>query len=300
MTAPLDGIFIPAATPFDADGDLRLDWFAGNLRRWGATSVRGIMVLGTNGEFRSVNDTEARAIIDCASENIGDKTLIAGAGRESTRLTVDFIQSLTDLRGPLHYVSVLPPHYFKGAMTADALRQHYVTVADNSPFPVLIYVAPSYANGLVVPPSLVGELAEHPNIAGIKDTSTDQMTSYMLAAGGRDDFAVMAGSLNTLLTCLQFGGPGGIVSAANYFPEACARITELYASEGPDAAIAQFRALQALIKVTGGRQGVASVKACMNLLGYEAGVPRAPVRPMPGEAAESMRAHLDAAPHLSH
>lgn len=289
MNDKLTGIVVPATTPFDDAGDLRLDWLEHNLRRWSTTSVRGVMVLGTNGEFRSVDDDEARAVVATAAANRGDKTLIVGVGRESTRLTVQFIASIAEHADAVDYVSVLPPHYFKGAMTGEVLRDHYVAVADQSPIPVLLYVAPSYANGVLIPPAVVASLADHPNIAGIKDTSNDQITSYLLAAGGREDFSVLAGTMNTLMTGLLFGSPGGVVSAANFFPDECAEVVRL-AAEGRQAeALSAYADVQRLIKITGGRRGVASLKACMNLLGYRAGIPRAPVPPLDENERRAVR-----------
>ncbi|WP_375432200.1 dihydrodipicolinate synthase family protein [uncultured Friedmanniella sp.] len=289
MNDKLTGVLVPATTPFDDAGDLRLDWLEHNLRRWSTTNVRGIMVLGTNGEFRSVADDEARAVVATAAANRGDKTLIVGAGRESTRLTVQFIASIAEHAEAVDYVSVLPPHYFKSAMTGEALREHYLAVADQSPIPVLLYVAPSYANGVLIPPPVVASLADHPNIVGIKDTSTDQITSYLLAAGGRDDFSVLAGTMSTIMTGLLFGSPGGVVSAANFFPDECADVVRL-ASEGRQTeALTAYADLQRLITITGGRRGVASLKACMNLLGYRAGIPRAPVRPLDEDERRAVR-----------
>ena len=295
MNEKLRGIIIPAVTPFDDAGDLRLNWVEHNLQRWSTTAVRGVMVLGTNGEFRSVNDDEARSLVATAASTRGDKTLIVGVGRESTRLTVDFIDSLAEHADAIDYVSVLPPHYFKGAMTGDVLRDYYTEVADHSPMPVLLYVAPSYANGVLVPPSVVAALADHPNIVGIKDTSTDQLTSYLLAAGGRKDFSVLAGTMNTIMTGLLFGGPGGVVSAANYFPDECARVVQLAFDGAQAEAIDAYTDLQRLIKSTGGRRGIASLKACMNLLGYQAGVPRSPLRPLDDQDRQSVRDALVAA-----
>ena len=52
------------------------------------------MVLGTNGEFQSLDDDEARLVVQAAADHKGDKTLIVGAGRESTRQTIRFIETL--------------------------------------------------------------------------------------------------------------------------------------------------------------------------------------------------------------
>jgi 4-hydroxy-2-oxoglutarate aldolase len=295
MNEKLRGVIVPAATPFDDAGDLRLDWVEHNLKRWGTTDVRGVMVLGTNGEFRSVNDTEARSLVATAASARGDKTLIVGVGRESTRLTLNFIDSLAEQADAIDYVSVLPPHYFKGAMTAGVLHDYYTEVADHSPIPVLLYVAPGYSNGVLVPPTVVASLADHPNIAGIKDTSTDQLTSYLLAAGGREDFSVLAGTMNTIMTGLLFGGPGGVVSAANYFPDECARVVRLMFDGAQAEALDSYADLRRLIKITGGRRGVASLKACMNLLGYQAGVPRSPLPPLNDDDRRSVREALVAA-----
>lgn len=292
MNELLTGVIVPSVTPFDDAGDLRLDWLEHNLRRWSTTDVRGVMVLGTNGEFRSVDDDEARAVVATAAAERGDKTLIVGAGRESTRLTVRFIDSIAEHADRVDYVSVLPPHYFKGAMTGEALREHYLAVADASPIPVLLYVAPSYANGVLIPPGVVASLADHPNIAGIKDTSNDQITSYLLAAGGRDDFSVLAGTMNTIMTGLLFGSPGGVVSAANFFPDECAAVVRLAADGRQAESITAYADLQRLIKLTGGRRGVASLKATMNLLGYRAGIPRAPVRPLGDDEVRAVREAL--------
>ena len=298
MNDKLKGIVVPAVTPFDESDDLRLDWFEHNLKRWSETAVRGIMALGTNGEFRTLDDDEARSVIASAARSHGDKTLIVGVGRESTRATVTFIDSIGEHADAVDYVSVLPPHYFAGQMTGDVVYAHYTEVADRSPIPVLLYVAPAYSNGVVVPPAVVAKLADHPNIAGIKDTSSDKLTSYMLAAGGRDDFSVLAGTMNTIMTGLHFGGPGGVVSAANFFPDDCAEVVQMCFEGRTAEALARYAELQRLIAATGGRKGVASLKACMNELGYQAGIPRRPVPPLADRDRNDLRAALVAAGRL--
>jgi dihydrodipicolinate synthase/N-acetylneuraminate lyase len=117
----------------------------------------------------------------------------------------------------------------------------------------------------------------------------------MLAAGGREDFSVLSGTMNTIMTGMLFGGPGGVVSAANFFPDECARVVQLMFDGAQAEAIDSYTDLQRLIKKTGGRRGVASLKACMNLLGYRAGVPRSPVRPLDDHDQRSVQEALVAA-----
>ena len=184
MNDKLRGIVVPAVTPFDESDDLRLDWLEHNLEQWGGTAVRGVMVLGTNGEFRSLDDDEARAVIARRHGHTGDKTLIVGVGRESTRTTVNFIDSIGEHAGAVDYVSVLPPHYFAKQMTGDALLAHYTEVADRSPIPVLLYVAPAYSNGVVVAARRRREARRPPQHRGHQG-HLDGQADGVHAGGGR-------------------------------------------------------------------------------------------------------------------
>lgn len=289
----LKGIVIPAVTPFDSDGELRLDWLAFNYSKWNETKVSGYMALGSNGEFRSLSDEEAFRVIEAASENIAeDKIFIAGVGRESLYQTLEFIRKLEKNKIPIDYISVLTPGYFKNAMTDEALIDYYQTIADYSSYPVLIYCAPKFANGVCISPRAVQILADHPNIAGIKDTSSDMMEAYMQAVGGRDDFEVFSGSLENIMTCFRYGGKGGIISSANYFPNTCAKLYELHVQEDNEITMNYFNRLKQLAKQTGGGYGVAGVKDVMNIMGYRGGLPRKPLFPCNEAIHDQMQAYV--------
>lgn len=292
MNEKLRGITVPAVTPFDAEGNVSVAMMEVNFAKWTSTGIKGIMILGSNGEFKALSDDESIIVVENAVRLKGDKTLIVGVGRESLHHTLEFIGRIKKYSDGIDFISVLTPHYFARKMTGEALYEYFRAVADFSPIPVLLYVAPSYANGVVIPPATLAKLADHPNIAGIKDTSKDQLTSYMVHAGGRDDFDVMSGSLGTIMTDLLFGGPGGVVSAADYFPAECAHLTDLYFAGKTDECIAYYKDLQKLVGKTGGKSGIASVKATMNLLGFDAGVPRLPVQPLDAAEVEKIRAAL--------
>ena len=289
----LKGIVIPSVTPFDEMGELRLDWLQANIQSWNQTAVGGYMVLGSNGEFRSLNDEEALAVIETAAEyTAADKLLIAGAGRESLYQTIAFIGKMEKKQLSVDYISVLTPGYFKGAMTDEALVDYYEQVADYSPYPVLIYCAPKFANGVCVSKEAIRRLADHPNIAGIKDTSSDMMESYMEAVGGRDDFEVFSGSLGNIMSCMRHGGKGGIISGANYFPNTCVKLYELFCKGDEEAVNTYFVKLKHLTACTGGSAGVAGVKAAMNLMGLKGGMPRKPVLPCAKELVDSMNTQI--------
>lgn len=292
MNNKLRGIIIPSVTPFDEDGNLNISGMEINFSKWLETDIAGFMVLGTNGEFVSLADDEAYAVTKEAVNLKQDRTLIVGVGRESLVNTINFIDRISNFADDIDFISVVTPHYFAGSMTGSALYDYYIRIADFSPIPVLLYVAPTYNNNVIVPPNTLTELAKHPNIVGVKDTSKDQLVNYMIAARDKENFDILAGSLGTLMTDLLFGGPGGVVSAANYFPQECADLTNLFFSGKTSESIENYIKLQKLIKVTGGKSGIASLKATMNLLGYEAGYTRLPVQPLPKEEVEKIKQEL--------
>lgn len=292
----LGGIIIPAVTPFEEDGKLSLSMLEHNYRVWNSTNVDGYMCLGSNGEFRMLDDEEAFAVIKAASQAAAaDKCFIAGVGRESLYQTLKFIDRVQNADLPIDYLSVLTPHYFKGLMSDAALIDYYTRIADFSRLPLLLYCAPDFANTVCISAEAVKVLADHPNIHGIKDTSKTMMDAYMDAVGGRADFEVLSGSMSTVLKCMRLGGKGGVVSAANYFPNECAEVVRLYTTAGTEAAEAYYATLQTLIKQTGARGSVAGVKCCMNLLGMSGGFPRKPVLPVAPQIEAEIKAALAAA-----
>lgn len=290
MKNSLEGIYIPAVTPFDDRERVSGEMLVYNIEKWNQTDVSGYMCLGSNGEFRMLDEEESLSVIKIFARHRAEtKGLIAGVGRESLYHTLRFIDRIQSMDLKVDYLSVLTPHYFKKAMNDRALIEYFTAVADFSRIPILLYCAPGFANTVCISCEALKVLADHPNIHGIKDTSPDMMDAYMDAVGGRADFQVMAGSVNTLHKCLKRGGKGAVVSAANYFPQACARLISLWQQAGEEDFLPYYHALCGRIRKTGARGGVAGVKACMNLCGYRAGIPRKPVQPLDDGEIEEMR-----------
>lgn len=289
----LDGVFIPAVTPFDEEERISPDMLKDNLDQWNLTDVSGYMCLGSNGEFRMLDDAESLEVIRLfARWKAPEKCLIAGVGRESLYQTKVFIDRVLEEELDIDYLSVLTPHYFKKLMTDEALISYYTEIADFSSLPVLIYCAPGFANGLTISAEAVKELADHPNILGIKDTSPDMMETYLDAAGGRDDFSVMSGSVGSMYRCLKNGGAGAILSAANYFPQECAALYQSWKVLPEEEFLEKYGELRALAEQTGAKNGVAGVKTCMNLLGFQGGRPRRPIFPTKKSMEDDIRQAL--------
>jgi 4-hydroxy-2-oxoglutarate aldolase len=167
----LHGIFPPITTPFYPDGNVYFKKLESNVERYSRTPVAGIVVLGSTGEAILLSDQERRDALKVARAAAApNKVLIAGTGIESAIETL----RLTDYAAELGYdvAMVRTPHYYKKQMQAANLLAFYRTIADRSPLPVIIYNFPQ-ATGYDIPAEVVIELADHPNLIGIKESSGD-------------------------------------------------------------------------------------------------------------------------------
>ena len=179
----LHGIFPPVTTPFYPDGNVYFKKLESNVERYSRTPCPGIVVLGSTGEAILLSDQERRDVLKSAREVASpNKVLIAGTGIESAIETL----RLTEYAAGLGYdiAMVRTPHYYKKQMQPANILAFYRTVADRSPLPVVIYNFPQ-ATGYDVPAELVIELAEHPNLIGIKESSGDVEKVRKMVEGTR-------------------------------------------------------------------------------------------------------------------
>ena len=179
----LQGIFPPITTPFYADGRVYLKKLEHNVERYSKTPVSGIAVLGSTGEAIMLSDEERREVLKAARQACAaHKVLIAGTGAESAIETL----RLTEYAADLGYDAALvrTPHFYRPQMQPANLLAFYRTVADRSPIPILIYSVPVFTK-YDMPPEMVIELAEHPNIIGIKESGGDAAKILRMVAGTR-------------------------------------------------------------------------------------------------------------------
>lgn len=273
----ISGIFPPIPTPFNQDEALALNLQQRLIRKL-AKLADGFLILGSNGEAVYLSEAERREVLESAREGIPqDKVMIAGTGGEATRTVIMRCQDAAAIGAD--YVLVVPPFYFKGQMTEAVLNQHYRKVADASPIPVLLYNVPA-ATTIALSANLIASLADHPNIAGIKDSSGNiaVMTDY--AGRVPDRFTILTGSAPTFLAALSVGAKGGILAVANLIPEVYRQIFD-HLSAGR---VAEARALQLaynpLAAAVSSQYGVAGLKAALALQGNDMGNVRSPLQPV--------------------
>jgi len=168
----LHGILSPVTTPFYPDGQVYYKKIEHNIERYSRTPIAGIVVQGSTGEAILLSDQERRDVFKAAREAAApEKVLVAATGIESAIETL----RLTEYAATLGYDVALirTPHFYKSQITKPInMLTFFRTVADHSPLPVLLYNVPAFT-GYDLPAELVAELAQHPNIIGIKESGGD-------------------------------------------------------------------------------------------------------------------------------
>lgn len=285
----LRGVFPPVCTPFRND-ELDLRALQDNIRRYLQVPLRGIVVLGSNGEAPYLDEEESVRVVAAAREVVPrDRLLIAGTGRESTRAAMAATRRAAAAGADA--VLVRTPSYFKREMTTDAFVHHYTAVADASPVPVLLYNYTALT-GVNLPVAAVAALAGHPNIAGMKESSGDVGQISDVVAETPGDFAVLAGAGPAFYAALAVGACGGILALATVVPDLCVELFTLAREGRHPEALALQRRLVPLARAITTRYGVPGLKVALALAGYAGGEPRAPLLPAPDEAREVIRRQL--------
>lgn len=294
MNRKLCGVFIPVVTPF-TDQKIDPGKLAYNIQKSNASSVAGYMPMGSNGEFAHMNDDEQIMVYKTVKENAsGSKVLMAGIARQSAYNTIEFGKRIEEIGAD--FVSVLCPSYFASFMTDSALIKYYTAVADALSVPVLLYNCPKFSAGVTISTEVVRELSSHPNIAGMKDTSSGNIEKYLSVKD--ESFDVLAGSISNFYDGLVAGASGGVLSLANYLPEPCCELYDAFIRGDLAEASDLSGKLRALNKNAAEKFGVGGVKAGCDIFGYKGGEVRNPLSDCTPEQKDILRQAFSEAEYL--
>jgi dihydrodipicolinate synthase/N-acetylneuraminate lyase len=163
----IEGMFAALTTPFYSDERVYFRKIEANVARYSRTLLAGMVALGSTGEAVALNDEESREVLRTVAEAAApEKVLIAGVGKESVKSTVEMAEVAAGFG--FDAVLVRTPTYY--SMSPQSVLTYYRSVADRSPLPMLLYNIPRFVP-FDIPVPMVAELAHHPNIIGIKDSS---------------------------------------------------------------------------------------------------------------------------------
>jgi 4-hydroxy-2-oxoglutarate aldolase len=290
MDKKLMGIFAPITTPFDEKGEVAYDKLIENMKFYSKSSLKGYLALGSNGENKSLTNSEKEKVLATIIKHKGpEQVVMAGCIFESTKETIEFAK-IADGLGT-DYITLLPPSYFKKEMTDAVLLKYFSDVADSVKKPCLVYNAPQFCGGTVLSVSLIKDLAKHPNIVGVKDSSNSANIEGFLFAV-RDTFNVIPGSANFMMNALVMGANGGVISLANIFPEITCELYNLVVNKKYEEAFKLNEKVILINKNVSGSGGVAAVKYAMDLVGLYGGNPRLPLLPINDDLKKKIADYL--------
>ena len=214
-----------------------------------------------------------------------DRLVLVGTGLESTRATVALTAKAADAGADA--VLVLTPHYYKAQMTVESLRAHFEAVASASPVPVYLYSVPVFT-GIPFPAVLAKEMAPHPNVRGMKESSGDLALMSRILSSVPATFTVACGSASVLYPALCLGAQAGILAVACCSPDATAAVYKAFAEGNHERARKLQLALTPLATAVTTTYGVPGLKLAMDLAGLKGGSPRSPLLPAPASAREEL------------
>lgn len=281
MVMDFSGIYPPITTTFAENESIDFQGLENNLRKWNQTDLAGNVIFGSNGEYPFLSEEEKIAIVKSCVANVAKgKKIIVGSGCETTRDTINLTNKCAKLGADA--ALIVTPNYYKGSMNKKALKEHFLKVADNSDLPILIYNVPKFTT-INLDGEFIANLAQHPNIIGIKDSSANITQLSQIIDMTPDDFTVLVGTAGVLFPGLMMGAKGGIMALATCCPQECLDIFKLYkAGKVEEAKKLQLRMIPVNNAVTA-TFGIPGLKAVMDILGFNGGPVRSPLMPLTEE-----------------
>lgn len=165
----IEGVFAAITTPFYPDERVYYRKLEANVAHYSRSQLAGMVVLGSTGEAPALDDAETTDVLRTAAQAAApEKVLIAGVNRESLQSVLE----LAEVAAKLQYDAVLvrTPTYYSTQMSPEVVANYFRAVADRSSLPVVLYNIPRCVP-YQIPVEMVAELAHHPNIIAIKDSS---------------------------------------------------------------------------------------------------------------------------------
>ncbi len=292
MSLLFEGSIAPITTPFSDDRGISIDSLQNNLVQYRACSLAGVLVLGSTGEAAHLSVEERVAVLEATTEVWPEnRRLLVGVSFAALRQSLGFVERIAAYRSEGLLVSV--PSYYKSRMDDRALADYFITLADHAHSPLLLYNIPRFS-GIELSIPLVAELAQHRNIAGIKDSSGNLIyLQKVLAATAGYDFQVISGSAETFGPALALGIKGGILAVSCAVPEVVMDVIEAFERHSAEFEARQSRLFQSSSTIVG-KLSVPGVKYAMDLKGFCGGTCRRPLMPLTAGEKSEVEAVLEA------
>ncbi|WP_436902545.1 dihydrodipicolinate synthase family protein [Halovenus halobia] len=276
----MQGVGPPLVTPFDESGAVDYDRLT-DLVDHLEDGVDFFVPCGTTSEAPLLTPTERANVIEAVADATSAPVL-AGTGAPGLKQSQNWTTAAADAGADA--ALVVTPFYYDHSQAT--LAEYYRELATTVDVPVYLYSVPSFT-GTQLDPETVGELAEHPNIAGLKDSTGDYEAAVRTLDRVDDSFDVFVGSASILAQALAAGASGGVLALANLAPSPLAEIVD--DANDPERTLAQNRPLVELNRAVTTEYGIPGLKYAMRSRGLPAGYARSPHR----ELGETGRKRID-------
>lgn len=285
MNKPLfTGACTALVTPF-LDGRINYPMAEQLLRRQIDSGITAVVLAGTTGESATLSDEEKLELFRRSKSYVGgDCTIIAGTGSNNTAHAVALSREAQEAGADA--LLVVSPYYNKA--TPEGLAAHYMAIAHAVHIPIIIYNVPS-RTGLDIPVSVYQRLSAIPNIAGVKEASTDITKIARIKSACPQSFSIWAGNDDQTVPVISLGGQGVISVLSNLLPEETDSMALAALNGDLDTAAALQRDLLPLIDLLFCEVNPIPVKEAMKLIGYDCGRCRLPLTGLSNENLNKLK-----------
>ena len=282
-----EGCGTAIATPFNEDG-VNLKEFKRLVEFQIDKKVDAIIVCGTTGESSTMTEEEKLKTIECAVKTSNGRVpIIAGTGANNTKAVIEMNKKVEKIG--VDGVLIVTPYYNK--TTQKGLVEHYKIIAENTSLPIILYNVPS-RTGVNIAPATCKELSKIPNIVAVKEASGNLSQIAEIANLCGDELHIYSGNDDQIVPILSLGGKGVISVLSNIKPKYTHDICENYFNGNvKKAAQMQIDAIP-LIKALFSEVNPIPIKAALNIIGYDYGIPRLPLVEMTEERKKVLKSLL--------
>jgi 4-hydroxy-tetrahydrodipicolinate synthase len=258
MTHRLSGLWLPLVTPFK-DGAVDFESYERLIDHYIGKGVDGLFPLGTTGESPTLDEAEIDELVDrTVARTAGRVPVFVGVGGNATHKVAKTLRRLECFAFE-GIVSVCP---YYNRPSQDGLLAHFRAVAAATDRDVAIYNIP-YRTAVNLSNDSLLELAEVPNIVGVKDSSGSLAQSLELLARRPKDFAVLTGEDALYFTTLANGGDGGILAASHLMTERFVEVGRRFAANDVAGARAAWAPLAAFVPLLFAEANPMPIKYCL-------------------------------------
>jgi 4-hydroxy-tetrahydrodipicolinate synthase len=270
------GTGVAIVTPFREDRSIDFNALDRLIDYQISNGVNYLVVLGTTGESSTLTNDEKQAVINFVIEKVEKRVpIILGIGGNNTQNIVDQIHK-QNFDGISALLSV-SPYYNKPSQ--EGIFQHYTTIANNCPVPVMLYNVPG-RTGSNINAETTLRLANHNNIFAVKEASADLTQIAKIIKDKPDDFMVISGDDPFIIPLIAMGGHGVISVCANAFPKEISDIVNLSLAQNYKDARQIYYQLCDVIKylfIEGNPVGVKAALSVMNIISNNLRLPLVPM-----------------------